>query len=129
MRVDVDDSQWPLVTMRLEGEMGDELAQAHIAAVRSLLDRNHRFALIRIPNVNRPPNAGQRRMMVEHLTTDRARLARLCVGAAFVITSPVVRGGLTAILWVAPMPHPHIIVGAQAEAEAWCRQRIAAGVL
>lgn len=110
--------------MHLEGEMGDDLAGAHIAAVRGLLDRNRRFALIRIPKVNRPPSAAQRRMMVEHLKADAVQLARQCVGAAFVITSPTVRGGLTAILWVAPLPHPHVIVRTVAEAEAWCRERV-----
>ncbi|MBC7173876.1 MAG: hypothetical protein H5U40_15655, partial [Polyangiaceae bacterium] len=43
------------------------------------------------------------------------------VGYAFVISSSLVRGALTAILWLAPMPAPHRVVGTVGEGEAWLR--------
>lgn len=45
--------------------------------------------------------------------------------SAFVLASPLVRGLLTAILWISPMPAPHEIVATVAEAEAWLNERLA----
>ena len=41
------------------------------------------------------------------------------------ITSSLVRGILTAILWLSDIPSPYHVVGTQAEAEAWCEAQLA----
>ena len=43
---------------------------------------------------------------------------------AFVIDSPIVRGALTAILWIQPLPYEHRIVGTRADANAWLRGQL-----
>ena len=55
---------------------------------------------------------------------NREVLARQCVGNAFVISNPLVRGVLTAILWLQPLPSDYIVVGTLKEAEAWCMKKL-----
>ena len=126
MGISIEESRRPLIAMRFDGEMSDALVQAHVEAVRGVLDRGERFALIRDPSrVSGPPSALQRRIMAQHFREDRLRLARLWVGAAFLIpSSSLVRGALTAILWIQPLPHPHTVVSNFESAEAWCRARL-----
>ena len=50
--------------------------------------------------------------------------AAYCAGYAFVIDSAVVRGILTAILWLAPMPAPHVVVSTVEEGERWLREKL-----
>jgi hypothetical protein len=50
-------------------------------------------------------------------------MRKYSLGAALVITSPVVRGMLKALLWMQPMPQPHIVCGTTEEALRWLRDR------
>lgn len=34
------------------------------------------------------------------------------------------RGGLTAVLWLAPLPCPHIVVKTLDDAIVWCEQKL-----
>ena len=43
---------------------------------------------------------------------------------AFVVNSAVIRGALTAILWLTPMRASHRMVGTLEEAEAWVMQKL-----
>ena len=54
-----------------------------------------------------------------------ARIQLLCVGGAFVISSPIIRGALAAILWMQPLPWPHTVVGDVAAGERWARKKLA----
>ena len=45
------------------------------------------------------------------------------LGVALVISSPVVRGMLKAILWMQPMPQPHVVCATVEEGLAWLRAR------
>ena len=53
-----------------------------------------------------------------------ALLRTYSAGSAFVISSPLVRGGLTAILWLQALPSPFIVVATRPEAESWARAQL-----
>lgn len=40
------------------------------------------------------------------------------------IDSPIVRGALTAILWLSPLPQPHLVTASMAEAERWTLDKL-----
>ena len=58
--------------------------------------------------------------MKRHEEMMRGRTA----GIAFVIESALVRGGLTAVLWLAPLPCPHVVVKTLDDAIVWCEQKL-----
>ncbi|HJL18674.1 MAG TPA: hypothetical protein RMH99_23635 [Sandaracinaceae bacterium LLY-WYZ-13_1] len=122
----IDEAAFPLVRIRYDGIVSDEEFARHLEAYGALVERGARYGvLFDATTAGRPP-ATQRRMMAEFMRRRRDELARRCVGGAFVITSPLIRGAMTAILWVAPMPFQHVIVSSAAEAEGWVRGRLQA---
>ena len=84
-----------------------------------------RYAIVLDASTAGVPTPSQRRMQTDQMRTDYERIKRQCVGGAFVIPSQLVRGGLTAMLWVQPLPFAHKVVADLPSAEAWCRAQLA----
>jgi hypothetical protein len=63
--------------------------------------------------------ANQRRRMAQHAATYEEEVRRWVIASAAVATSPVVRGLITAVQWVAPSPCPFKAFSVRAEAEEW----------
>jgi hypothetical protein len=66
-----------------------------------------------------------RKRAAESLKERSALLAAHCPAYAFVLTSMVTRGVLTAVNWAVPPPCPQKTFGTRAEAVAWCRRQLA----
>lgn len=64
--------------------------------------------------------ANQRRMQADWLKRNYGRLETNTAGVALVITSPLLRGVLTAILWLQRMPCPYVTFATREKAEKWC---------
>lgn len=63
--------------------------------------------------------AGRRKQVADVLRVRRQKLARITAGYTLVTPSPVVRGALTAIFWLAPPPYPWSVRGTPREGFAW----------
>lgn len=122
----IDDSQMPLVRVTYDGEITDDEFRRHLDEYAALVRRGRRYGAVFDATRAARPSATQRRMMAEFINAREAELSRVCVGGAFVIDSPLIRGAMTAILWVASMPFPHTVVSSEAEALGWVRGRLAA---
>jgi hypothetical protein len=72
------------------------------------------------------PTTEQQRAMAAWLATNRELLAEACVAWVMVITSPVLRGVLTAITWFAPFPCPMKVHGTVSQGIAWCVDKLVA---
>lgn len=127
MPIHVDDTRHPLVVVRFEGDLTDHELAHYLAEMESrVLARRQTSATVVDATLVRSVTARQRRMQAEWMEKHEEALARHSVGSAFVITSSLVRGTLTAILWLKPMPTPHVVVSTLAEAEHWCREQLRA---
>jgi hypothetical protein len=125
MPIHVDDTRHPLVVVRFVGDIADHELTSYLAEMESrVLARRQTSATVMDATLVRSVTARQRRMQAEWMEKHEEALARVSVGSAFVITSAMVRGALTAILWLKPMPTPHVVVSTVAEAEAWCRAKL-----
>ena len=71
-----------------------------------------------------PTTTLERRKQAEALREGEPLLRQYCAGAAFVIPSSVVRGTLTAILWLQPPAYESVVVPTFGEADAWVKQRL-----
>ena len=69
-----------------------------------------------------PPT--QRRKQAEWMRENEGALRRWSAGTAFVVQSAIVRGVLTAILWMQPIPQEHVVVATRAEGVRWAREQL-----
>lgn len=110
----------------------DEYAE-HLQEMTAIIERNrHRYQRMAVINdATRwlQSNAVQRKMQSDWMVKHDAEMRFKTAGVAFVITSALVRGGLNAVLWFAPLPCPHKIVATMEEAEAWAQAALAEDVL
>ena len=72
--------------------------------------------------IRSPPS--QRKKQADWIKMHADQLRRYSLGTAFVLTSPLVRGVLTAILWLQPLPSDYVVVGTMAEAEDWAAAKL-----
>lgn len=121
----VDPSRAPLLFVRFDGVVDDVAFASYLGQIRAFVDRGLRYAIVFDASTAGVPTAAQRRMQTDQMRNDFTRIQSLCVGGAFVIPSPLVRGGLTAMLWVQPLPFPHKLVADLPSAEVWCRAQLA----
>jgi hypothetical protein len=127
---DFSGARYPLVILNVHGsgiedaefasylsELGEQLARAERA-------NEHLALIIDTLGATRAAPASQRRMQADWVKTNFERSRDHCAGVAFVINSPLVRGILTAILWMQRMPNPHCVFATRESAEAWCHARL-----
>jgi hypothetical protein len=126
--IDFDESRWPLVRIRF----GKEVDENEFGQLLALLDANMKrataartkTALIYDSSAGYSASPRIRKMQADWMK-DNAMQSRVnCVGIAFVITSSIVRGALTAILWLTDMPAPYTVVSSMREAEIFCVQQL-----
>jgi len=125
-----DESRWPLVVVRY----GVNVDENEFEELLSRLDKNVRrtaaarqkTTLIYDSTSGYQASPRIRKRQAEWMKAN-ADITRLnCVGIGFVIDSSLVRGILTAILWLSDMPAPYTVVGTFAEAEQWCEKQLSA---
>lgn len=112
------------MVLTFPGPVSDAQFQTYLDRMSALLDRGERYALVMDATRAGTTPAVQHKMQAEWIEETRSELERRSLGTAFVITSGLVRGILTAILWLTDMPGDHIVVGSRAEAERWARGKL-----
>jgi hypothetical protein len=105
--IHVDDSGLPLIVVTFDGSVDDPEFERYLSRLDGLWKRKARSAIV----------LDGRKLNDELLRT-------YSVGTAFVISSQLVRGGLTAILWLQPLPTPYVVVATRLEAERWARAQL-----
>src|SRR4051794_1438078 len=65
------------------------------------------------------PDALQRRKLVDHMAANADAIKRLVRGLAVVVPSPIFRGIITALFWLAPPEVPHAMFAMKHDAFAW----------
>ncbi len=125
----IDESRFPLVVVTFPGSYSDQEFDRYLETMSGLLQRRTKNVTVLDARQSGSPPAKQRAKQAAWMKDNRALLEQYSCGSAFVISSPIVRGALTAILWLQPMPVAHTVVATLAEAEQWAATRLrAAGV-
>ena len=118
-----------LTVVTYHGAATEEEYAAYLAEMSLIIERNrHRYQRLAVINdASRWMRSSplQRKMQADWMLKHDAEMRFRTAGVAFVITSAIVRGGLNAILWFAPLACPHKIVATLAEAESWANQVLA----
>jgi hypothetical protein len=109
------------------GTLDDAAFRAYLADNDALLARRERYAIVVDATRAGVIDSAQRKLQSEWMLQHDRDLRTFCAGIAFVITNPLVRGALTAISWLSPMPMPSTVVEKREAAVVWCRERLGAG--
>jgi len=116
----IDTSGWPVVHVTFVGELEDAAFTRYLEAMDGLLARPGQRALIYDASQTGGIPASLRKRKTDWLAHNRLRIAQCTLGLAFVLPNALVRGALTAILWVVPMPAPHVVVASVEQAREAC---------
>jgi hypothetical protein len=120
----IDETRFPIVVVEFFGTPTDRQFGEYLTGMTQVLDRASPYALIMDATRSTSTPAKQRSLQAEWMKANHAKLERYSVGTAFVMTSPVVRGMLTAILWLQPLAAPHTVVATRREADVWVREQL-----
>lgn len=113
----VDDRYFPLVVNIIPERIHAEHLPAFFAKSEAILRRGQPYVTISDTTACRElPNAVVRKALADWSKAFEPLMKRHTVGSAIVITSPLMRGGLTALFWLAPPPYPQQVVATLTEA-------------
>jgi hypothetical protein len=96
-------------------------------AFEAYFQRGQRYAFISVqPEGSTPPGPSERKLLMEWLGSARVRQysGQLCVAAAAVVDSTLMRGALTALLWFWNPPFELKVVETSEEAISYCVRRL-----
>ena len=71
------------------------------------------------------PSSLERKLYAEWVAENESMLRENVVGIAFVTSSRLIRGVITAVAWINPLSCPHFVSGDKDEAIRWCREQLA----
>ena len=127
--IEVDDRYWPVVLFRFAGQVTLAELNDYLAKMEQLLDRPGRSSGLVVHQSARAWDSAMVRRQAAWMKSHAERIREKSLGVALVVTSPILRGILRAILWIQPMPQPHKVFGDIPSALAWLSERLASAGL
>ncbi len=133
----------PVIVVELSGFPSDAQFKAYLEEVEAILERRYRMApnapreqraaiLFDTTHSTRPVTATQRRMQAEHMRRlkERFPMDERAEQAAviFVITQTLIRGVLTAVLWLQPSKEHFKVCATREEADLYVKRWIVGAV-
>lgn len=123
----VDDSLWPLLVSRYSGAVSDEHFDAHLRRCTAYLQRGEFYVSVLDMGKLRLPTSDQRKRQTEWMKANGRALGEQLLGSAFVITSPIIRLGLSTLFYLVPPTSPYVVVPDLDAGVRWGLQRLEAG--
>jgi hypothetical protein len=128
--ITLEDSQWPLLTVRFVGEPSTPQVAEYLARMTGYLERGEKHVVLydaRRTTATGP--AEQRRMQAEWIVSQEPRIRALQLGKAFLFTSPLVRLSVGVVFHLKPPPNPYFLTAHMEAALTWACERLEAGGL
>jgi hypothetical protein len=120
-----DFSEWPLFIVRMPPKaLSPEALAIHLSACREPFRRGQAFCMLINMGHHPPLPASQRKAVAHAMKADTARYPGLQVGMAIVVNSPLARGVMTAINWIARSPFAFAAFDDEAVAKRWLLERL-----
>lgn len=130
MAIEFDTSDAPWLITRFPANWTPAELETYFVAFSAYLDRDEPYVHISELSLASPmSSAATRKQAGEFIARESARMRRLCLGAAQVHTSPVIRGALTAIFWISAPPFAQVNAASLSAAADWLRPRVRAAGL
>lgn len=120
----VDEARAPVYVVTFSGAVTDAEFDRYLDELSVLTERGGQRALVYDARLASPARASQRRKQAEWMKRFDGAIRRSTAGIAFVIPSALVRGSLTAILWLQPLACQHLVTANLEHALGWARERL-----
>ena len=119
-RFDTDNSRWPLVVVTIpDQDVTDDEVKRFIEGQRAQLARREKHVVLTDARRAKVLSPLQRQLFGAWLKEAEIGTKRYTVALAIVIDNALVRGALTAVLWVVEPACPTKMVGTLAEGAQW----------
>lgn len=119
-----DDSLWPLLLSRFQGEATDSEYEEYLARGTAYLRRGELYVSVLDMGQLTMPTAAQRQRQAEWLQENEVHMREQFLGCALVITSPFLRLALSTVLHLKPLPTPYVTVHEVAGGLKWAVTRL-----
>ena len=119
MPVVLDDSRFPAAQVTLSGALTDDETRGFLSFVTACYAREQRWTMLVNATGLERPSPTQRRMVSDVMNQDRAHKQTLMRGIGVVVDNPLIRGVVTAILWLANPGYPIRMFDGVDAARAW----------
>lgn len=118
-----DDSRFPIVVIKLDEA---ETLDAILTLLTAYFDAGKRLCMVVDGTRGMKPtlDAPQRKKAAEFMRTEKARMQQHMYGVCTASRSQIVRGVITAVQWLSPLPIPGHVCGTLAAGIAWAEARV-----
>ena len=120
----IDERGWPLVVIAFRGPVTDAEFDGYLSGQSARLRRREKLAVVIDAIQAGETPAKQRKKQAEWQREHHDELEHYMAGMAFAIASPMIRGILTAIFWMQPLPCPHHVSPTFDGAVSWARGQL-----
>lgn len=118
MQVPIDETRWPLVSVRWAGAISDQWMHEFLAKMNEWLARRERFALLLDSRGARGISPESRKLLIGHMK-DNAELTARYLVQAIVLDNLMQRTLFYGINLIFPNPFPSKVFADVEEASAW----------
>jgi hypothetical protein len=115
----VDSTELPLLRLSYAGAYTDVELTSFLSALDAILESPGRKACLIDLLAAKPGSAKQRQMQGAWISAHEKELKGGFVAAAIVTDSAIIRGTVTAVFWVHPLPFPTHVAATLQQAGAW----------
>lgn len=121
--VSFDDSLWPLMVVKFDGETSDAEFDVYLKRMSEYLNRQEKYVCLYDTTAMKSSPMNHRQMQVEWLQRNDAPLRKWMLGTGFVITSPLMRLAMNVISTLNRPPCPSTNVATMDQALSWAADR------
>lgn len=116
----VDESTFPIIKIRFTGTKStDQNFQSYLAQNKDCYRHGKRLAILFDASNASIPRLSHQKMQAAWLKENEELMKTFCVGTAYVIQNPLIRGILKMIFSFQTQPVPYQIFDSEAKAQSW----------
>lgn len=120
----IEDSHWPLLITRIEGEASNQEFDDYLSRVTRGLCRGQPHVLVVDLSQAVGMSPEQRKQLEEWSRQHDEAMRRTVLGAAYIASSAVVRLALSVMLHLRRPSYPYVIVSREQQALEWAVKRL-----
>jgi hypothetical protein len=122
--IHTDMSEAPLYQFIVDGQPTFAQVEQHLREYRGVITRGRPYSALFDVRTAGMVDARSRKAYADFLNAHATDMKVFCKGAAFVLTSSLLQGAITAVLWLAPLPFPYRTFTDLDEARTWLRSSL-----